>query len=333
MTRVRIVEVQDGLESLPETPELRTHWSLGIKALRVFTRADRRWQGELIWAENAGGRVLAYIPRWRVHESTLPVQYRQIAGFQRFAGSLLLGSTGQMHCSVVFCAEMALDEKRDVARELLSAAARDVRLWAPFVQEHQAELFRAGASAVEVIGGAHRIECLGDEDAFIRALPRSPRQLMRRDVRRIAATGLRSVADSSPARPEEREAALISQSKARHGIAEPEKLTRYRLETWVRAVDRPVKFSVFMGDELISVAFGCAQPHGLSMYEIGLNGDTTCSRDAYLEALFHAPLRFCWAHGIERLELGSGSDEAKRMHGASMHTEFLFAWTAHSEPS
>ncbi|MGW8366691.1 hypothetical protein ACWGK1_39905 [Streptomyces wedmorensis] len=210
---------------------------------------------------------------------------------------------GRLRKLLVEAARFAADEDRclvfpyvyGTARTALDAATEGAVVWAELGRE--AHLFGLA------------------DPAWESGLPSKVRYRLRRDQRTIAGA---SMTDGEASWDEVGSwaAELISEHNAAKGQRELAEFVGFRLSTWAENPDvdvmvftaeaggrRGVQTILLWGDEL-------------EVYEIGLPAEEGDERLAlYLDLLFHLPIRYARARGIDHIRLGSKAETAKARRG------------------
>jgi hypothetical protein len=75
-------------------------------------------------------------------------------------------------------------------------------------------------------------------------------------------------------------------------------------------------FACFDGDMIVGFALGYRWGSELVLRAVGLDYERLSGADEYAQLAVHAPLRYCYQHGLRRLHLGTGSYAAKCRRGA-----------------
>jgi hypothetical protein len=154
-------------------------------------------------------------------------------------------------------------------------------------------------------------------ESYLSALGRSRRSVVRRDLRDLAASGIK-------ARPQTWEtvvteaAPLIAGVHQAHGQRDLPALALARLRRRARDPDvSGVAFAVWLAGQLIAVTVGWVYGRTLELYEVGLAAQPAADRGLrYLEVMFYAPLRFMWREGLRTLDVALESGYPKRLRGA-----------------
>ena len=79
---------------------------------------------------------------------------------------------------------------------------------------------------------------------------------------------------------------------------------------------RAVVFGCFDHDVIVGFALAYRWGDELAVRAVGFDYERLLGADEYAQLAMHAPLRYCYRHGLQRLQLGTGSDEAKCRRGA-----------------
>src|SRR5215471_4982510 len=79
---------------------------------------------------------------------------------------------------------------------------------------------------------------------------------------------------------------------------------------------RAVVFACFGGDVIVGFALAYQWGDELALRVVGFDYERLPGADEYAQLTVHAPLRYCYSHGLRRLHLGIASYEAKCRRGA-----------------
>jgi hypothetical protein len=229
---------------------------------------------------------------------------------------------------------VAPDLERSVAAghlaELIhqAAGAQHVRCawWWPYLVSADVDVVLAagsrlgGAAApgVHLIGADCVIEMVGATvDDHVAALPtRQRRTNFRREERRFAGSGLDIRRVGLPEYWSRLGPLLAAvQQKYGHRQSADEMSARLRRQGEQLAT-RAVVFACFDGDVVVGFALAYRWGDALTVRAVGFDYERLCGADEYAQLAVHAPLRYCYEHGLRRLHLGTASYEAKCRRGA-----------------
>lgn len=79
---------------------------------------------------------------------------------------------------------------------------------------------------------------------------------------------------------------------------------------------RAVVFACFDGNTVVGFALAYRWGGELALRVVGFDYGRLAGADEYAQLAVHAPLRYCYEHGLRRLHLGTESYEAKCRRGA-----------------
>jgi hypothetical protein len=207
-----------------------------------------------------------------------------------------------------------------------SACVPGAAWWWPYLTSSDVDVVVAAGSrlggptgvGVHLVGADYVIDVVGTTvDDHVAALrTRLRRANFRREERRFINSGLEirriPLADYWP-----QLGPLLAavQQKYGHPQSADEMAARLRRQA-EHLGSRAVVFGCF--DHDIIVGFALAYPWGgeLTLRVVGFDYERLLGADEYAQLAVHAPLRYCYRHGLHRLHLGTGSDEAKCRRGA-----------------
>jgi len=95
---------------------------------------------------------------------------------------------------------------------------------------------------------------------------------------------------------------------------------------------RAVVFACFDDDIIIGFALAYQWGGELALRVVGFDYERLSGADEYAQLAIHAPLRYCYQHGLRRLHLGTGSYEAKCRRGARPRPLWAVTSLPGSEP-
>jgi uncharacterized protein len=244
----------------------------------------------------------------------------------------LAGGRADLRSALLVAPSAPADEAVEAGARLVLAAAEDARaagrrLALPYLDDESPLLDavrRLGPSRLAELGRRALIPDVGaDLGSYLALLSGRRRSIVRRDLRDLERAHVAATpapwADVGEAAP------LVYRIHARHGEPDHPLLVADRLERWDEnpAVET-VAFELRRDGRLAGVSLGWRRGETLELYEIGLSEDLgQLRRLCYHEIMFYAPLRFAWAHGLRRLELGLSSEEPKQKRGALLLPVFL----------
>lgn len=246
-------------------------------------------------------------------------------------GVLTLGGRRGFISAALVAADTPRADAAAHLAELIKAAASarsaaGVAWWWPYLPASDADLVLAAGSrlvgrtgpGVHLVGADCVIDVVGTTiDDHVAALPtRQRRTNFRREEKRFADSRLTirriSLSDHSP-----QLGLLLAtvQQKYGHQQTAEEMSTRLRRQG-EHLESRAVVFACFDGDAIIGFALTYRWGSELALRVIGFDYDRLAGADEYAQLAVHAPLRYCYEHGLRRLHLGTESYEAKCRRGA-----------------
>lgn len=95
---------------------------------------------------------------------------------------------------------------------------------------------------------------------------------------------------------------------------------------------RAVVFVCRSGDVIVGFALAYQWGEELALRVVGFDYDRLRGADEYAQLAVHAPLRYCYEHGLRRLHLGTASYEAKCRRGAQPRPLWAVTSLPSSEP-
>jgi hypothetical protein len=297
---------------------------------------------------SVGGRLVAALSSHRAPEE-VDAGYVATRALQLPAGSppvgetvLTLGGRRGFLSSALVAMDLGRSAAAGYLAELIGDATRagDPAWWWPYLSTPDAELVLAAATR---LGGTERpgvhlldADCVIDvagtriED-HIAALPtRQRRTNFRREDRRFTDSGLTirliSLAEYWP-----RLGPLLAAVQHRYGHRQPANQLSARLRSQGEYLaSRAVVFGCFDANLLVGFSLAYRWGDELVLRVVGFDYDRLPGADEYAQVTVHAPLRYCYRHGLRRLQLGTGSYAAKCRRGASVRP--LWAVTSLSGP-
>jgi uncharacterized protein len=245
----------------------------------------------------------------------------------------LAGGRADLRSALLVAPSVPAGEAVEAGARLVAAAAEDARtagrhLALSYLDDgsplHEA-VRRLGPSRSAELGRRAAIPDVGtDLGSYLELLDGRRRSIVRRDLRDLE----RAEVVATPAAWAgviDEAAPLVHRIHARHGEPDHPLLVADRLERWDEnpAVET-VAFELRRDGRLAGVSLGWRHGEALELYEIGLSEELgQLRRLCYFEIMFYAPLRFAWAHGVRRLELGLSSEEPKQKRGALLRPVLL----------
>jgi uncharacterized protein len=207
-----------------------------------------------------------------------------------------------------------------------TAGAQGAEWWWPYLLSSDADVVMAAGSrlggaagpGVHLVGADCVIDVVGTTvDDHVAALPtRQRRTNFRREEKRFTDSGLEirlvSLAEYWP-----QLGSLLAavQRKYGHGQSADEMRARLRRQG-EHLAPRATVFACFDDDIIVGFALAYRWGDELALRAVGFDYERLPGADEYAQLAVHAPLRYCYQHGLRRLHLGTGSHEAKCRRGA-----------------
>jgi uncharacterized protein len=171
---------------------------------------------------------------------------------------------------------------------------------------------------VHLIGADCVIDVVGTTvDDHVAALPTQQRRTnFRRERQRFRDSGLeiRRV-DLREYWPHLGPLLAAVQQKYGHPQSADEMRERLRRQA-EHLASRAVVFACFSGGAIVGFALAYHWGDELALRVVGFDYERLVGADEYAQLSVHAPLRYCYEHGLRRLHLGTASHEAKCRRGA-----------------
>jgi predicted N-acyltransferase len=171
---------------------------------------------------------------------------------------------------------------------------------------------------VHLVGADCVIDVAGATvDDHVAALPtRQRRTNFRREQRRFTDSGLEIRRVGLPEYWSRLGPLLAAvQQKYGHLQSAGEMTSRLRRQG-EHLASRSVVFACFDGDIIVGFALAYQWGGELALRVVGFDYERLPGADEYAQLAVHAPLRYCYAHRLRRLHLGTASYEAKCRRGA-----------------
>jgi len=198
--------------------------------------------------------------------------------------------------------------------------------WWPYLVSADVDIVLAAARRLggDVGPGVHLVgaDCVidvvgGSIDDHVAALAtRQRRTNFRREQRRFAESGLtvRQVG-LSEFWPQLGPLLAAVQQKYGHPQSAEEMTARLRRQVQYLG-SRAVVFACFDGGVIVGFALAYEWGGELVLRAVGFDYERLPGADEYAQLAVHAPLRYCYEHGLRRLQLGTASYAAKYRRGA-----------------
>lgn len=209
--------------------------------------------------------------------------------------------------------------------------AADGPWWWPYLLTEDVDVLPPGR--VHLVGADCVVDVAGTGlDDHIAALPTQQRRTnFRREAQRFAASGL-TIRRVSLAGHAARLGALLAAVQRKYGHPQTAAEMGERLRRQgERFGDRAVVLACQDGADIIGFALAYRWGDELALRAVGFDYDRLRGADEYAQLAVHAPLRHCYANGIRRLHLGTGSHAAKCRRGARVRP--LWAVTSLPAPT
>lgn len=230
---------------------------------------------------------------------------------------------------------VAPDIDRPAATEILAGLMRHARgaagppgaaWWWPYLISADVDIVLAAGrrldgaagTGVHLVGADCVIDVVGTTvDDHVAALAtRQRRTNFRREERRFVDSGLEIRRVSLlECRPHLGPLLAAVQQKYGHPQSADEMSARLRRQG-EHLASRAVVFACFAGNVIVGAALAYRWGDELVLRAVGFDYERLPGADEYAQLAVHAPLRYCYAHGIRRLHLGTASFAAKYRRGA-----------------
>lgn len=207
-----------------------------------------------------------------------------------------------------------------------TARAQGAAWWWPYLTSPDADVVMAAgrrlggvaAPGVHLVGADCVIDVAGTTvDDHVAALPtRQRRTNFRREERRFLDSGLEIRQVSLPGYWSQL-GPLLAAVQHKYGHRQPADDFSARLRRQAEHLAaRAVVFACFDHDAIIGFALAYRWGGELALRVVGFDYERLPGADEYAQLAVHAPLRYCYQHGLRRLHLGTESYEAKCRRGA-----------------
>jgi hypothetical protein len=209
--------------------------------------------------------------------------------------------------------------------DLIEAAAGERHWWWPYLSAADADLVLAAGGrggdpppGVHLVGADCVIDVAGTSiDDHVAALPtRQRRTNFRREQRRFDDSGL-TLRQVRLGEWWEELGPLLAAVQHKYGHRQSADEMRGRLKRQGEQLDaHAVVFACLDGDAPVGFALAYRWGSELALRVVGFDYGGLVGVDEYAQLAVHAPLRYCYEHGLRRLHLGTESYEAKCRRGA-----------------
>jgi hypothetical protein len=208
----------------------------------------------------------------------------------------------------------------------VAASAQAAEWWWPYLISSDVDVVMAAGSrlrgtprpGVHLIGADCVVDVVGTTvDDHVAALPtRQRRTNFRREEQRFIDSGLEIRQVSMP-EYWSRLGPLLAAVQQKYGYRQSAEELGARLRRQAEYLSsRAVVFACFDGDIIVGFALAYHWAGELALRAVGFDYARLPGADEYAQLAVHAPLRYCYQHGIRRLHLGTESYEAKCRRGA-----------------
>jgi len=207
-----------------------------------------------------------------------------------------------------------------MARDADATGGQRAEWWWPYLLSPDVDVVAAagGRPGVHLVGADCVIDVVGSNmDDYVAALPtRQRRTNFRREVQRFELSGLRiRRVDLREYWAQLGPMLAAVQSKYGHPQSAEEMSARLRRQG-EHLASHAVVFACFANGTAIGFALAYRWGKELSLRVVGFDYDRLVGAGEYAQLAVHAPLRYCYSHGLRRLHLGTASYEAKIRRGA-----------------
>lgn len=289
---------------------------------------DSRWICRYLgWFEDGVARAAVPVYRSRMRSWPDPAYDPRSWGLPGIAGDeyaaravLLVGGCADRRTGLHADAEA---RTRGPLRRLLVevaglAADQGLGMAFPFVYgDARSALDAAADGRIAWAGLAREAHLFGLSDAgWESTLPSKVRNTLRRDRRKIAQVPV-TVGDSSWNEVESWAADLIARHNAGKGGLELPEFVSLRYGDWQDTPDTGLRAFTAQSAGVRGVQTVLLWEDELEVHEVGLSGEEGDERFAlYVNLLFHLPLRYARARGIDHIRLGFNAETPKAARGA-----------------
>jgi hypothetical protein len=327
-----VVEVND----LPAEVDDRC-WVAASEVL--FPGRLRRTRGTGAWALTAvlacrAGVVVGVLPLRRARTGVVGEIFDPVLVAPAVFGAvrrdprdyLHLGGPADLVSGCAVAGDLSEAQRDEVRRALVAgghaaAAERGLVPAVLYVRDAELDAFRlGGVRACHEVAKVSVLPLPATDEEFLAGLSSSQRRTVRKDREAIAGLGLRvEVVPAAELIASDRGAAvveLIMDVKRQHGVTDHPRLARLRLAEWAGQPGGE-RVAYLVGDpDPVAVTFGCVAGSRLEIYETGMSYAAEHRHEAYLESLFHAPIRHALAAGLDEIDMGLDAETPKTRRGA-----------------
>jgi hypothetical protein len=239
---------------------------------------------------------------------------------------LYLGGPADLVSGCAVAEDLTEGQRAEVRRAMVAgghavAAEQGLIPAALYVRDAERDAFSlGGVRASHEVAKVSVLRLPATDEEFLAGLSSNQRRTVRKDREAIAGLGLRvEVVPAAELIASARGPAvveLIMDVKRQHGVTDHPRLARLRLAEWAGQPGGE-RVAYLVGDpDPVAVTFGCVAGSRLEIYETGMSYAAEHRHEAYLESLFHAPIRHALASGISEIDLGLDAETPKTRRGA-----------------
>ncbi len=338
------VEAADSPSALADWPGLTSSGSFYSGAQWLdFSDTDQVAEARYFVGRTATGEPAAALSaHWSPRENNERYVPAQVLPHSALSGdALIIGGRRGYLSTAPLNPDLPQAVLGDALKALLDAAARwrpeaDGRWWWPYLTTRDATAARdalaaAGSGPVPVAPWLLSADCAievppGGIEEYIAALPAKQRRVnARRELRAFAESGLRIVRTTLAPHTDVL-GPLLANVQQRYGHDHSaEQMTSLLRRQASHLDDSSVVFLCLPEGDDRPVGFCLAYRHGreLAVRVVGFDYDRLPGAAEYAQLAVYEPLRYCQEHGLDRVELGMESFEAKCRRGA--HVRPLWA--------
>ncbi|GAA4623943.1 hypothetical protein GCM10023113_10900 [Cellulomonas oligotrophica] len=230
--------------------------------------------------------------------------------------------------------------RRAPVRALLDALGHDAALLPHLTGEEAADVVAAGVlpgRPVPVLGmvtAAIDLRGMTTPEDHLASLSRTSRSGVRRDLRRIEASGVR-VTTSGLAEVVDEVAPLLGQVQAHHGHDGSAEGAAAYLRLCAHGDLARHAFAVVarLDGEAVAFALGYRWGSGVAMRVSGLRYDVAAATGAYFATYFYEPVRIALEAGCTWVDLGGEALESKTRRGAHLVPRWALSVGADVDPA
>ena len=301
-----------------------------------FADTDRVARSQYLGLSIGGRLVAALSSHWAPNE--VDAGYVAARTLERASGApsinddvLTLGGRRGFLSGVLVAPDIDRSAAAEHLAELIrhatgTASARGVAWWWPYLISSDVDVVMAAGSrlggaagpGIHLVGADCVIDVVGTTiDDHVAALPtRQRRTNFRREEKRFIDSGLEIRRVNLPGYWSHLGFLLAAvQQKYGHRQSAGELGARLRRQG-EQLASRAVVFACFDGDIIVGFALAYQWAGELTLRVVGFDYERLPGAGEYAQLAVHAPLRYCYQHGLRRLHLGTETYEAKCRRGA-----------------